>query len=87
MKTADIADLTERVRQLLAASKLSEFVRDVYVEPAFTYGDDEVLRVHIRVAHPDKMASKDASEIINQIVDDLWAIDERFPSVRFDEAA
>ena len=87
MKTANIDDLTERVRRLLNASKLKDLVRGVSIEPAESTDDSEVLRVRIKVAHSEKMSSRDASELIDRIVDDLWTLDDRFPSVWFDEAA
>jgi hypothetical protein len=87
LKTVGLDDLTQRVRQLLADSKLKDLVRGVTIQPATTYGDDDVLRVHIKVAHSDRIATRDASEVIKRIVDELWSMDDRFPSVRFDEAA
>lgn len=87
MKTVALEDLAQRVRHLLAESKLKDMVRNVSIEPATTYGDDDVLRVRIQVAHPERVAPGDASELIRKIVDDLWSLDDRFPSVRFDEAA
>ncbi len=87
MKTATIEEITARVKARLQESGLAPQVRGVSVEPVGTYGDDEVLRVRIRLDHPERIVTKDASILIDQIVDDLWSIDDRFPSVRFDEAA
>lgn len=87
MKTADIEELTNRVRALVAASKLGPLVKGVEIEPAESSGDQEVLRVHLRLADLEHVSDEDASKIIDQIVDALWDLDDRFPSVWLDEAA
>ena len=87
MATASIEDLMERVRLLLEQSSLRDAFRGVAIEPAHTYGDDEVLRVYIQVAEPDRIPTEDAVAVSRQVVDDLSELDDRFPSVRFAEAA
>lgn len=87
MTTATIEELTQRVRALLADSEFRDLVRDVRIEPALSEDDWEVLRVFLQVTDPKKVEVRKASQLIRRIVDSLLEVDDRFPSVRFAEAA
>jgi hypothetical protein len=84
---ASIDELTERVRALLADSDFKDLIGDVRIEPAFSEDDWEVLRVFLQVSDPKKIEVAKASQLIRRIVDSLLEVDDRFPSVRFAEAA
>jgi hypothetical protein len=81
-----ITDLTDRVKALLAQSELSDRVRGVVIEPV-DYEDDEVLRVTIKLSRPDTVKTETALHLLREIHDKLSEVDERFPSIRFAEAA
>lgn len=81
-----IADLTARVQALLERSALRDRVKGVAIEQV-DYDDDEVLRVTIRVAKPETVPTSEALELLRRIHDELSELDDRFPSIRFAEAA
>jgi hypothetical protein len=85
--TATIEEMTDRVRALLADSDLQDTVNGVRIEPALSADDWEVLRVYLQVPDGRKVDVEKASALIRRIVDSLMEIDDRFPSVRFAEAA
>lgn len=87
MSTASIDELTQRVRALLADSEFKDVVGDVRIEPALSENDWEVLRVFLQVSGRKKIDVSKASHLIRRIVDSLLEVDDRFPSVRFAEAA
>ncbi len=87
MTTATIEELTERVRSLLADSDFGNIISGVRVEPALSADDWEVLRVYLQVREARKVDVAKANALIRRIVDSLMEIDDRFPSVRFAEAA
>jgi len=84
---ASIDELTQRVHALLAESDFKDLVRDVRIEPALSEGDWEVLRVFLQIKDPRKVEVGKANQLISRIVDSLLEVDDRFPSVRFAEAA
>lgn len=81
-----IENLTDRVRALLAQSALRDRVKGVDIEP-IDFEDDEVLRVTIQVSRPDTVKTEDALQLLRLIHDELSEVDDRFPSIRFAEAA
>jgi hypothetical protein len=81
-----IADLTQRVQAVLERSPLSNRVKGVAIEPV-DFDDDEVLRVTIKVSKPDSVKTEEALLLLQSIHDELSELDDRFPSVRFAEAA
>lgn len=87
MTTATIEELTQRVQIALAESKLRDSVRSVKVEPAFADADWEVLRIYLPLKDERRIDVPEASRLIKAIVNALQEIDDRFPSVRFAEAA
>lgn len=87
MTTTSIDELTQRVRALLADSDFKDLVRDVRIEPALSEDDWEVLRVFLQVTDSKKVQVQKASKLIRRTVDSILEVDDRFPSVRFAEAA
>lgn len=87
MTTATIEELTGRVRALLADSDFKNVIRDVRIEPALSADDWEVLRIYLQLPDARKVDIEKANALISRIVDSLMEIDDRFPSVRFAEAA
>ena len=86
MSQMTIADLTARVQALLDQSALSDRVKGVAIEPV-DFEDDEVLRVTIKLSKPDTVETAAALQLLHHIHDELSGLDDRFPSVRFAEAA
>jgi len=81
-----IADLTSRVQALLEKSILKDRVKGVAIEPV-EFEDDEILRITVQLARPDTVETAQALQLLRQIHDELSELDDRFPSVRFAEAA
>ena len=86
MSQMTIEDLTQRVQAVLDRSPLSHRVKGVAIEPV-DFDDDEVLRVTIKVSKPDSVKTEEALLLLQNIHDELSELDDRFPSVRFAEAA
>lgn len=86
MTQMTLEDLTQRVRIVLERSALEDRIKGVAIEPT-GYENDDVLRITIRLSKPDTVDTDKALELVRQIHDELSELDERFPSVRFAEAA
>lgn len=86
MPQLTIDDLTARVQALLQGSALRDRVKGIAIEEV-DFDDDEVLRVTIKVAKPETVATSEALQLLRRIHDELSEVDDRFPSIRFAEAA
>lgn len=84
------AELAEIRRDLLYLARRSAFgdqLRDVQVEPADDGDGGEFLRVLIELRDPHKIKYEDVAPLLASIEDAVLLKDDRFPSVRFPEAA
>jgi hypothetical protein len=87
MKQADLQELQNRAAELAKASSVGDRVRNVTVEGS---GDDETgeyLRVQVELTDIDRLPLDELRRLMQAIEDALTPLDERFPSVRFSEAA
>jgi hypothetical protein len=87
MKQSDLSDIKSRIARLAKKSSVGKRVRNVVVETG-DYGDGtEFLRVVLQMRDLDSLEPKQIQPLIQLIEDEVARVDERFPSVRFAEAA
>lgn len=87
MATADLEVLKKRVAEVATGSAIGDTVADIVLEAA---SDDEAgnfLRIIIEVKNLPKLSAVDAQKLLIDIEDAVSSMDERYPSVRFAEAA
>lgn len=83
----DLDTLKERVLETARRSAVAAQVEDVALEPDRADDGTDFLRVVVRLnslAHPEDSRFEELLEAIERAVGD---VDERYPSVRFAEAA
>jgi len=83
---SDLETLRERVVKATGAARGVE-IEDVRLEPGYDNEGDEFLRVMVQVKNLDRAANEDLLALIKVIEDAVEDIDERYPSVRFPDAA
>ena len=83
----DLTILKERIFETAKASPVGELVEGVELES--DRGDDgtDFLRVMIQVKRADKADYPAFENLLEAIEDEVGALDERYPSVRFLDAA
>jgi len=84
---ADIATVRQRVLQAAKESRVAAQVEDVVVE---TDRDDEgtdFLRVLVQVKDSEKASEADLEALLEAIENAVGIVDQRYPSVRFLDAA
>jgi hypothetical protein len=87
MRTADLRKLRDRIAGLARKSEVGERLRNVTVEPD-DYGEGTAyLRIEIQLADLENVKSTQVEPLVESIEDVVSKVDDRFPSVRFAEAA
>jgi len=87
MKQATVADLARRIEEVSRSSALGPRVRQVEVEAEDSVEGGAFLRVLLHFEHPDELEWTQAEPLVRSIEDAVAELDERFPSVRFADAA
>lgn len=87
MKHADLAQLRDLIAGIARKSSLGERVRDVVVEAEGDTPGTEFLRVILEMNNLDGLQFDELKPLLTAIEDAVAHVDERFPSVRFAEAA
>jgi hypothetical protein len=87
MKQADPAELKCRIEAIIKASPLGSRVTHVDVEPDEDGEGGSFLRVSLQLEHPETLNWDEVEPLISSIEESVAAVDERFPSVRFADAA
>jgi hypothetical protein len=87
MKQADLTDLRNRIAGLAKESAVGGRFQNVVVEPNYDEDGGDFLRVVIKLKDLSAVEAQDVEPLIKSIEEAVAEIDERFPSVRFDEAA
>ena len=83
----DLATLRERVRELTRASPVAPHVEDVVIESDWDNEGSDFLRVKIKLFDSENINVRDLESLLKNIEDVIGKIDERYPSVRFLDAA
>lgn len=87
MRLADLTDLRGLIFEIAKKSRIGKRVQSVTVE-ADDYGEDtEYLRVQFHLDDLDEVGPKDLNSLVESIEEKVAEVDDRFPSVRFAEAA
>lgn len=84
------ADLDTLKRQVLVATKesaVAEQVEDIFLEPDRDDEGNDFLRVVVQVKDLGDTADADFEALLESIESAVASIDERYPSVRFADAA
>jgi hypothetical protein len=83
----DLATLKQRVIDVARASTLGKQVEDVVLESDRDEGGADFLRVVVYVRHDDQPKYDKLEALLETIEDTVSAVDDRYPSVRFSDAA
>lgn len=84
--TAELTVLKRRIEAVIADSPLNGQAALVSVEPG--QGETgEFLRITVSLKHAERLPYDQLEAVLEQIEDAIIAVDERSPSVRFEEAA
>ena len=84
---ADLATLKERVLAAARGSDAGPNVADVILEPAKDDDGTDFLRVIVQVKDGEKSADEAFEALLERIEGAVAELDERYPSVRFSDAA
>ena len=79
--------LRERVLDAVRAHPLRAAIRDVQIEPAADDDGEAFLRVKLLVQLPKEDVDEQLQTLLEQIEESVAAIDDRYASVRFLDAA
>ena len=84
---ADLATLKERVLAAAKGSDVGARVSDVTLEPAQDDAGTDFLRVIVQVKDVEKAGDEAFEALLERIEGAVAELDERYPSVRFADAA
>ena len=84
---ADLATLKERVLATARNSAVGSEVADVTLEPARDDEGSDFLRVVVQMKDVEKSGDEALEALLEEIEGAVAEIDERYPSVRFSDAA
>ena len=85
--TVDPDILRAAVLSAIEGNPLAKAVQDVQVEPAVDEDNDSFLRVELQVRLPDRDVDAELEALLEKIEEAIAAVDERYASVRFLDAA
>lgn len=85
--TVDPDILKAAVLSAIEGNPLAKAVQDVQVEPAIDEDNDSFLRVELQVRLPDRDVDAELEALLEKIEEAIAAVDERYASVRFLDAA
>lgn len=84
---ADLTELQKHIAKLVRASPIGGRVRNVSVEAEDEGAGGPFLRVIVEMADLENLAEGEAEPVVRSIENAVEELDERFPSVRFADAA
>lgn len=82
-----VQDLKSIVEDAIRSGVLANDIRDVTVEPDHDAEGNEILRVSLQMARQRYDIDEELEKLLEKIESAVLAIDERYPSVRFLDAA
>ena len=83
----ELVDLQKAIAAALASDPLAELVTKVAVQADSDEFGSEFLRVLVNLKPSDHDQMEELSELISRIEDAVAQVDNRYPSVRFLDAA
>lgn len=84
---ADLDELRKRVLATARESSLKDQVHDITLESASDDDGSDFLRVFVELKQAEKTPQADLLALLEAIEEMISGIDDRYPSVRFAEAA
>jgi hypothetical protein len=87
MRHADLATLGQLITDLAGRSVIADRIRRIDIEPSDDPHGEEFLRVTFLVSGLQKISPDQVARLVNSIEDAVAVEDERYPSIRFAEAA
>ncbi len=87
MKLAELSELRRMIETISRESALGNRFRHVEVELDDDGEGGEFLRVSLQLEHPETLNWEDVEPLVRSIETSVAAVDVRFPSVRFADAA
>lgn len=83
----ELAEIQKSVSAAARKGALDSLIRAINVEADMDENDDEFLRVEIALVPTDKDIDAELEAAIERVEDAVAAVDDRYPSVRFLDAA
>lgn len=87
MRQADFSELKKRVLEVTHDSPVGERIKNVILEADRDDDGSDFLRVILEVSSLDEVEDSDLVPVIESIETAILDVDDRFPSVRFADAA
>jgi hypothetical protein len=87
MQQTDLSTLKKRISEVAKKSAVAGGVTDVVLEADKDAEGGDFLRVILKIKSLERVPRKDSAALTESIEDAVGDVDERFPSVRFAEAA
>jgi hypothetical protein len=87
MKLTDFSELESRVSEIIRRSPLNSRALGVKIEAEDDIEGGEFLRVIVKLRGSQRLNYRKVAPVLDEIRDTVAEADERFPSVRFQEAA
>lgn len=87
MKQADLAELERRIEAISKNSAFGSRVKQVEVEADEDGEGGAFLRVLLHLDHSEGLDWDQVEPLVRSIEESVAAVDERFPSIRFADAA
>jgi hypothetical protein len=83
----ELSNLEIRVRNAIRTSAVGEHLRNVVVEADRDDEGTDFLRIVLEMTGLEEVSDDDMESVMRSIESTLSEVDERFPSVRFSDAA
>jgi hypothetical protein len=87
MKQADFSELKKRVEDVTHDSPVGDRIKNIVLEADRDDEGSDFLRVILEVSSLDDVEDSDLDPVIESIETAILEVDDRFPSVRFADAA
>jgi hypothetical protein len=83
----ELSTLRDRVAEIAENAAIGDGVADIVLEADKDADGDDFLRVILKIRGLDRASYEDLASLVTSIETVVGDLDERFPSVRFAEAA
>ncbi|GEM_PF-4919274 len=87
MQRMELSTLRDRVAEIAENAAIGDGVADIVLEADKDADGDDFLRVILKIRGLDRASYEDLASLVTSIETVVGDLDERFPSVRFAEAA
>ena len=87
MQRTELSALKDRVSEVARKSAVADGLTDIVLEADRDNDGGDFLRIILKIKSLDRVSYKDLAALTTSIENAVGDIDERFPSVRFADAA